>query len=325
MGETRKNRNVKIIAELCQNHNGDIDIMKDMVREASKAGATHAKIQTIFADELSFRERFEEGIKEEGVVKAIKRPYKPEYERLKGLELDEEGHSTFIKECAKYNIEPLTTVFTRIRIPFVKKLGFKEVKVASYDCGSFTMIKELRDNFEHLYISTGATFDEELHKTAKILRGSSYSFLHCVTIYPTPLNLLNLSRMKYLRNFSEEVGFSDHTLTMRDGIKASVAAIFFGADLIERHFTILNENQTKDGPVSINPEQLKELVEFSKMEREELESFVKKNIPEFKDMIGVGKSGLSEEELLNRDYYRGRFASKVKGKVIYNWEDTPVL
>lgn len=316
---------VKIIAELCQNHEGDINTLKEMVWEAAEAGATYAKIQTIFADDLTKRERFEDGVKEGDIIKVIRRPHAPEYGRLKPMDLDRKAHEIFLNECQAAGIKPLTTVFARSRIPFVHELGFKEVKVASYDCASFPMIKELKERFEHLYISTGATFDNEIETTASVLKGHNFSFLHCITIYPTPLDQVNLARIDYLRKFTNEVGFSDHTLVERDGLKASIAAIFLGAQIIERHFTVLDRTLTKDGPVSINPEQLKELVEFSRMSKAELEGYIGKKIPEFKQMIGRAKRTLSNEELLNRDYYRGRFASIVSGQIIYNWEEKKVF
>jgi len=316
---------VKVIAELCQNHKGDINTLKKMVREAAEAGATYAKIQTIFADDLTMRERFEEGVKEDDVVKVIKRPYAPEYARLKPMDLDRKAHKIFLDECQVAGIKPLTTIFARSRIPLVYELGFKEVKVASFDCASFSMIRELKERFHHLYISTGATFGNEIETTAKILGGRGFSFLHCVTIYPTTLNQLNLARMEYLRKFTNDAGFSDHTLVERDGLKASVFAIYLGAQVIERHFTILDKTQTKDGPVSINPEQLKELVQFSRMSKSELEGYISRNVSEFGQMVGSAERTLTHEELLNRDYYRGRFASKVNGQVIYNWEDKKVF
>ena len=118
------------------------------------------------------------------------------------------------------------------------------------------------------------------------------------------------------------MGFSDHTLVSRDGIKAAVAALYYGAEVVERHFTILDEDQTKDGPVSITPALLKKLVDSSRMKPEDLKEYVETNVPEYSTMIGARQRKLSAEELLNRDYYRGRFATKTSdGKTIYNWEE----
>ncbi len=84
-----------IIAELCQNHNGDLSLMKEMVWAAAEAGATYAKVQSMLADDLSFRERFEEGLWEGDRQVAIKRPYRTEYERLKPMDLSDEAHGIF--------------------------------------------------------------------------------------------------------------------------------------------------------------------------------------------------------------------------------------
>ncbi|HEY62611.1 MAG TPA: general stress protein [Anaerolineae bacterium] len=314
-----------VIAELCQNHNGDLTLLKEMVWAAAESGATYAKIQSMLADDLTTRERFEEGRWENGVQVAIKRPYLSEYNRLKPMDLDDDAHYLFAEECVKAGIKPLTTIFSRSRIPFISSLGWDAIKVASYDCASYPMIEELKEQFSHLYISTGATFDHEIEKTSNILKGHSFSLLHCVTIYPTPMNELNLARLDYLKQFTQSVGFSDHSLVSRDGIKASVAAMAYGADVVERHFTILPPDQTRDGPVSINSEQLAELVNFAKMSNEDLLDYVVREIPEFDTMIGKVQRQLSHEEELNRDYYRGRFASKVGDEVIYNWQDRPVF
>ena len=182
----------------------------------------------------------------------------------------------------------------------------------------------MKPHFEHLYISVGATFDEEIEATAQFLRDHAFTYLHCVTIYPTPLNEMHLARLAYLSQFTPSVGFSDHSLVARDGIKASVAAMAMGADVVERHFTVLAPNESRDGPVSINPTQLKELVDFSKQSIDELKEFLQAEIPEFEDMIGKQTRELSQAELLNRDYYRGRFASKVNDDWVYNWEEKPI-
>ncbi len=310
----------KIIAELCQNHNGDVNILKDMIWRAADSGASHVKMQTIFSEDLTFRERFEEGITSNGVVKSIKRPYSPEFERLSKLDLGFDTHALFIDECSSAGVIPLTTVFNRSRLESIIELGFKEIKIASYDCASFPLINDLKNKFNHIYVSTGATHDSEIETTADILSDQNFSFLHCVTIYPTPVDKLNLNRIDYLRQFTDSVGFSDHTRSSQHGIDPDIVALWKDADVIERHFTILDSSQTKDGPVSVNPEQLKNIVDYSKYNHDELFKLVE-NIPDYDKMLGSKTHSLSEEELLNRDYYRGRFASKINGKTIYNWEE----
>lgn len=316
-----KNNKITVIAEACQNHKGDLKILKDMIYAAKEAGADYIKIQSISADDLTQRPQFEEGIFGESQVKAIKRPYKPEYERLKPMDLDDEAHLWFIEECKRAGIKPLTTLFSFSRLKFISSLDWEEIKVASYDCASIPFLKRLKNRFRHLYISTGSTYDTEIKQTAEAMHGHSFSFLHCVTIYSTPLDQIHLRRIDWLRQFTPSVGFSDHTLVARDGLKASLAAIFYGADVVERHFTILKPEETKDGPVSINPKQLKELVEFITLSKDDQKKYIEKEIPEYTMMLGSATRELSPMEQLNRDYYRGRFAMKRDNRVIYNWEE----
>lgn len=311
---------VEIIAELCQNHNGDPHLLKKMLWSAAENGADYAKMQMIFSDDLTFREGFEYGLIEDNVIKTIKRPYSSEYERLKKLDLDISTYEMFIDECLSAGIKPMATIFTRDKIEMAKNIGFKEIKIASYDCASHKFISELKDNFDRLIISTGATFSNEIQKTADILKNNNFSFLHCVTLYPTPLDKLNLRKINLLKKYCNKTGFSDHTQLQKDNLTSCVIALWLGADIIERHFTVLEPEQTKDGVVSLNPEKLKSLVELSQMNKDDLFELVQK-IDGYEKILGVENPSLTHEELLNRDYYRGRFASKLGGKIIYNWED----
>jgi len=314
---------MKLIAEFCQNHNGSYEILSRMIAEAAEGGATHAKIQTIFADDLSYRPEFEEGYTEsDGTVKVIKRPYHSEYERLKKLELSFEQHRRFVDDCKAANLVPLTTAFNLTCIPELRDLGWRSIKVASYDCGSIPLIEALADNFEELIISTGASYDEEIEATASFLKQRSVNFtlLHCVTIYPTPLDVMHLNRLDYLRSIAPSVGLSDHSLVSRDGIKADLVAIHLGADTIERHFTVLPADNTRDGKVSISKAHLRELVDFSAMDYAAQEAYLAEHVPERGIMMGHQKRLLSEEELLNRAYYRGRFCNKRGDNQIFNWE-----
>lgn len=323
---------MKLIAELCQNHNGNFDMVKRMVEAAAEAGATHVKIQTIYAANLSFRTQFETGLERDGRVLCIKRPWQPEYDRLKGLELTPDQCAEFAAFCNDTGVIPLTTCFARGNLREISSQGFREIKVASYDCASYQLLRELSGLFEHIYVSTGATFDNEIKYAASILQAAKakYSLLHCVTVYPTPLEDMNLARLAWLRNYSSHAGFSDHSLVARDGVLASKAAIALGAEVVERHFTILGANESRDGPVSITPAHMRELAEFSKLPPDEQIAMLSREYPEWEKMIGKSERELTDAELLNRDYYRGRFATPrsagvhSSSKMIYNWEETPV-
>tara|TARA_Y100001934_G_C12342625_1_gene771025 strand:- start:666 stop:1601 length:936 start_codon:yes stop_codon:yes gene_type:complete len=311
---------MKLIAEFCQNHNGDFGLLKEMIYAAKDVGCEYAKIQTIFANMLSKRERFEKGIIINDITKSIKRPFKLEYDRLKKLELSEDQQAEFISICKKVGIKPLTTIFTKDSIQLIKRVGFEDIKVASYDCGSIPLLNLIKSEFNKIFISTGATFDSEIEEAYHCLKNNDFTFFHCVTKYPTPLADFNLDRMNYLRKYCKEVGWSDHSLVSRDGILGTCAAVYYGADWIERHFTILPADKTKDGPVSINIEQSKELISFSKLSNSDQKLYLDENFKNHNITLGQQTRELTNEELLNRDYYRGRFCSNSLKNLIYNWE-----
>ena len=325
---------IKIIAELCQNHNGDKDTLINMIHEASNAGATHLKIQHIKPEYLNFRPRHENGILIGEKQKSFKRPFRDEYDRLSKLSLNDDLISLFIKTCISKKVIPLTTCFIRADIENIINQGFKEIKVASYDCSSYQMLRELSPRFDHIYVSTGATYDREVIYASSILKkyAKDFTLMQCTTIYPTLISQINLDRLKFLNNLTGNFGFSDHSSTEKEPLIASKLALFHGAKVIERHFTILKSNETKDGPVSINPSELKDLVLFSKLNKEEqLNDLKNKNINpyEFVTNTYIDK-GLSEVELLNRDYYKDRFISPLIREDIYpkeyvtNSEETPL-
>ena len=310
-----------LIAECCQNHNGDKEILKKMIHKAAESGADYVKIQAIRSRELTHRPRFDEGLEENGVQRVIKRPYAPEKERLAKLDLDLDTESWFVEECWRAGVAPMTTAFTRTGAREVRELGYEAIKVASYDCSSYPLLSELADYWNTIFVSTGATFDDEIETAAQVLEGKDVTFLHCVTIYPTPLNELHLRRISFLRQFSKNVGYSDHSKPKETQLKASKLALALGASCVERHFTILEDDQTKDGPVSVTPSMLSELRAFADMSRRDRMESIKTEYPEWEEALGNATRPLSHAELLNRDYYRGRFASLVDGKFIYNWED----
>mgnify|MGYP001490524697 CR=1 FL=1 len=95
----------KIIAELCQNHNGDLKILKEMVHAASEAGADYCKIQSISSAELTHRKKFDEGNFKDGKTIVIKRPYDAELKRLKPLDLSEDDQFKFLESFLVKNLK----------------------------------------------------------------------------------------------------------------------------------------------------------------------------------------------------------------------------
>jgi hypothetical protein len=94
--------------------------------------------------------------------------------------------------------------------------------------------------------------------------------------------------------------------------------------VIERHFTVLPPEASRDGKVSITKEHLLEINRFAAMSHDEQVQYLKEFVPEFPSMLGTATRALSHEEMLNRAYYRGRFSNKVGGRQIFNWEPEAV-
>ena len=314
---------VKMIAEICQNHNGDPGLIKELVCAAKESGATYAKMQTIHSNQLTHRTRFDNGIFEGSKIRCIKRPYQDELKRLSSLDLTDKSIEVFLESCKDNKIEPMTTIFTRDIIKKTFKQGFKNIKLASFDCISNIMAEEILEYDPSLLIvSTGCSYKREIESMVKVLKNSKkYALLHCISIYPTPLNEAHLSRLDYLKSLVNSVGLSDHSNYETEGLSILKWSVCKGIDYVERHFTILDKKETKDGVVSLNPEQMREAVRICKWEDADKASFEDKNKDLIPTIIGNSNRELSDVELLNRDYYQGRFASKsLSNELIFNWD-----
>lgn len=305
-----------LIAELCQNHCGSISLLKEMISAAREAGIKYLKIQDINSKDLVHRKKFDR--KND---KNLFRPFKQEFKRLKKLDLPKNFINIFIEECKKKKLKPLVTPFTHESYNRIKEKDLHAIKIASYDSTSYQMLKNLKKLNLPFVISTGATNNSQIIKTSKFMNNQIFALLHCVTVYPTPLHLCNLSKIKFLKQFTPYVGWSDHTEFEKNRHVASLASILFGGKIIERHFTILKRSKTKDGIVSINPENAKEFIKLSKLNNKDIKSYLRDFDINWKSCISSNTKKLSKVERFNLDYYRGRFAIKSNKRLIYNWQD----
>lgn len=273
---------MKLIAELCQNHNGKEYLLTEMVYRAKEAGADACKIQTFFADDLAESWKGKD------------------YERLKGLELNFGIHEKFVGLCRKLEMEPMTSVYTSVYNSYLKDCGFMDIKIGSGQSQDFRLMRKLHEDGFFVYASTGGLDFVGIHMLSQNthLRG----VFHCVSEYPANPNKADMLRMiELMKKFPAcEVGFSDHTDPHSNLWDVpSKLAMYLDADMLEKHFTILPKDQTKDGPVSIDFKQLKDLAEFKKKPKDQmLEEF-----PWF-GMFRFPKPQ-SEIELIER--YRGRW------------------
>ena len=268
----------RIITELCQNHNGDMDVLRKMIESSKEGGSDIVKIQSIKADTLTKRKEYESF-----------RKYNDEYERFKTLELTYDNEREFVELSRSNNLIPMTTIFSTKHHDYYNSVGYDYLKLSGYSMEEFDYgLKLDKFNFKHLVFSTSSLHLHDIQKCIDNLQGVDFTILHCVCLYPTPFEKLNLQSIEHLKTLHDKVGFSDHS----DNLLPSKQAIFQGIDMLEKHFTILDKDETRDGKVSITPEELQELQTFSNYT---------------KDGQYLALNGFNEEQRFNHEYYQGRF------------------
>ena len=244
--------------------------------------------------------------------------------RLKTLDLPNNFTNIFIEECIKAKVYPIVTPFTYSSIDRIRDKNFKYIKIASYDCSALPFVIEASNLGNKLIVSTGATRLREIKKTVSFLKKKKKleALLHCVSIYPTPLEKCNINKIKLLKKLFGKIniGWSDHSKFEDCGHAPALASILVGGNYIERHFTIEDKTKTKDGPVSINPNEANELIKIINKKKNYINNYLDENYKNWRKCLGNGSSKLTHQELLNRDYYKGRFASIVKNKYNFNWQ-----
>jgi N,N'-diacetyllegionaminate synthase len=229
----------KIIAEFTSNHLGDPRIMTAMLQEAKRVGCDVVKFQSWKASQL--RKDFPD--------------YEATYARHKSAELTDEQHFALVKECQALGLEFLTTCFDLNRVDFLASLGVPTIKVASPDATSWALIEKLASKFKTLIISTGLITTPELEELMKRVDPQQVVLLHCISLYPTPPEQVNIARMEWIRDHGFRVGFSDHT----EGSEAAILAMARGAEYIEKHFTLSKALPGKDQQMSATPDVFREI------------------------------------------------------------------
>ena len=238
------NRNLKfknffLIAEAGINHNGSLKKAFRLVDEAKRSGASAIKFQTY---------KTEKRVKKNN----------PVFKILKKCELSFSQFEKLKKYCDKKKIIFFSTPFDIEAVNFLDKIKVKLFKISSFDISNYELIKSIADKGKPVIISTGMASINEINKIHKyfLQRNVKHIFLHCISSYPTDENNSLLSNITYLqKKFNCEIGLSDHT----SDIKTSVYAYLLGARVFEKHFKTSKNDKCVDSPVSITPQQMKNL------------------------------------------------------------------
>lgn len=244
-----------IIAEAGVNHNGNMSYAYKLIDIAKKSGVDAIKFQSFIAkDEIS---KF---AKKANYQKSFKNDTQSQLEMVKKLELSFEQQILLIKYCNKKKIQFISSPFDVSSIGFLHKQKIDLVKIPSSEIDNIPYLEEISKKFKNIILSTGMTNIREIKYALNILnkgRRKNISLLHCVSAYPTPPNQTNLNLINELKKeFGLNVGFSDHTI----GINIPVFAVFAGANIIEKHFTLNKNLSGPDHKISLNPRELQKMV-----------------------------------------------------------------
>ena len=264
---------VFIIVEAGVNHNGSIELAYKLIDVASASGVNAVKFQTFKAENLVSKN----AQKAEYQKKATNQS-ESQFNMLKKLELNTNAHKKLINYCKKKDIVFLSTPFDHESIDLLNELELQIFKIPSGEITNLTYLKHIGSLGKEVILSTGMSTLKEIEEALIILTSAGTSkenitILHANTMYPTPMEDVNLRAMQTIQDkFGVAVGYSDHTL----GIEVDIAAVAMGATIVEKHFTL---DKTMDGPdhkSSISPEELKAMVSSIRNIEKALGSSIKK-------------------------------------------------
>jgi len=246
-----------IIAEAGVNHNGDPTLARRMVEAAADAGADLVKFQTFGADRLvaahapkaAYQERTTGG----GTQHAMIRP----------LELSRAAHELLIAHCRSSGIGFLSSAFDLESLELLVELGAERFKVPSGEITNLPYLRRVGSFGKPVILSSGMSTLGEVESALAVLEDAGtprrrITVLHCTTDYPTPMEDVNLRAMRTIgAALGVAVGYSDHTT----GIEIAVAAVALGATVVEKHFTLDRALPGPDHGASLEPGELKAMVQ----------------------------------------------------------------
>jgi len=286
---------VFIIAEVGINHNGDINIAKQMVDAAKDCGVDCVKFQTFRADEFVSDPTQTYTYKSQGkdVTESM-------LEMFKRYEFNDSDWIEIIKYCKQKDIvfcstaqnpSDLDYLFTMTDLPFIK--------VGSDDLTNLELMKYYASKQKPMIISAGMAYASEIEDAVRAIQeigNNDITVLHCVSSYPTQSHEVNLKKIPTIKDvFGVKVGFSDHTI----GSSAAVGSVCFGATIIEKHFTLDNDMAGPDHWFSITPKKLKQYVDDIRFVEKSIGSSILKPTKKELDMREIARRKVVASKDLN--------------------------
>ncbi len=286
---------VFIIAEAGVNHNGSVELAKKLIDVANDAGADAVKFQTFKAEKLVSK-----NAQKAEYQKETSGAGESQFAMIKKLELDLETHKELMAYCKDKEIMFLSTPFDLESIAMLDDLGLKIFKIPSGEITNLPYLRAIGALKKQIILSTGMATMAEIGAALNILTQTgtpkqNITVLHANTMYPTPMEDVNLRAMPNIgKTFDVAYGYSDHTL----GIEVDIAAVAMGASVIEKHFTLDKTMQGPDHKASLEPHELKAMVQSIRNIELALGSEIKQPSPsEIPNMQVARKSIVAAREI----------------------------
>lgn len=256
-----------IIAEMSGNHNHSLERALAIVEAAAEAGVHALKLQTYTADTMTLDIDGGEFLIDDPnnlwQGASLYRLYQQAYTPW-------EWHQPIFDRCRELGIIGFSTPFDGTAVDFLESLNVPCYKIAAFENTDLPLLKKVAATGKPVFLSTGMATIAELDEAVRTLRENGCPeiiLLKCTSTYPAAPENSNLRTLPHLRElFGCEVGISDHTL----GIGAAVAAVALGAAVIEKHFTLSRADGGVDAAFSMEPEEMRLLVNESERARQAL-------------------------------------------------------
>ena len=242
---------VKVIAEIGINHNGDLDLCKKMIAAAKEAGADYVKFQKRDPD-ICVPEHQKNVMRQTPWGEMTYLEYKHK------IEFGKEEYDEIKDYCNSLDIGWFLSVWDINSLHFALLYGNRLVKIPSALATDKELVRRAGSNFDNVIVSTGmCEFQEVVQMTKRFEYTRNLILFYTVSAYPAPVDQLNLDTIDLYKQFGFKMGYSSHDV----GVYPAAATVLKGVDYIEKHFTTDKTLWGTDQSASMEPNELKELVE----------------------------------------------------------------
>ncbi len=280
-----------IIAEMSGNHNGDINIAKETIRAAKRAGADCIKLQTYTADTITLNVRNEHFQVNHGTVWDGRYLY----DLYQEAHTPWEWHQELFDLAKEEDIICFSSPFDPTAVDLLESLNAPAYKIASYEITDIPLIKYIASKGKPIIISTGIADADDIQlaiDTCRSAGNNDISILKCTSAYPTPPEEANLITIPAIKEkYNVIPGFSDHTM----GIEAPIVAVSLGAKIIEKHFIVDRKMGGVDSHFSLDETEFKQMVDAVRTTEK---------------LLGDVDFSMDEKKMKNRQFSRSLYVTK---------------